>query len=158
MQRESLNIEVHASVSSVAQRGAAVIAEEAKKAIAARGRFLLAVSGGHTPWLMLSALAKADLPWSAIDVVQVDERAAPAGDNDPNLTHLQESLSSAQLPEQIYVMPVESPDLRRAAAEYSFTLERLAGSPPVLDLEVLQSGGTSLIGLAVHATGPASRV
>ncbi|HWF45813.1 MAG TPA: 6-phosphogluconolactonase [Bryobacteraceae bacterium] len=132
---------MHSSASSVAQRGAAVIAEEAKKAIAARGRFLLAVSGGHTPWLMLAALAKADLPWSAIHVLQVDERVAPHGDNDRNLTHLQESLSSSQLPpEQIYAMPVESPDLQRAAAEYSFTLERLAGSPPVLDLVHLGLG------------------
>jgi 6-phosphogluconolactonase len=135
MQRESLNIEMHDSISSLAQRGAAVIAEEARKAIATRGRFLLAVSGGHTPWLMLSALAKTDLPWSAIHVVQVDERVAPPGDNDRNLTHLRESLSSSQIAsEQIYAMPVESPDLQRAAAEYSLTLERLAGLPPVLDL------------------------
>jgi 6-phosphogluconolactonase/glucosamine-6-phosphate isomerase/deaminase len=96
MRKESLNIEVHNSVSWVAERGAAVIAEEAKKAIAARGRFLLAVSGGHTPWLMLTALAKTDVPWSDIHVVQVDERVAPAGDNDRNLTHVRESLSSSR--------------------------------------------------------------
>lgn len=141
MRRESLNIEVHDSDSSVAEKGAAVIAKEATKAIAARGRFVLAVSGGHTPWLMLTALAKTDLPWSAIHVVQVDERVAPAGDNDRNLTHLQESLSSSQMPpEQIHAMPVESPDLQRAVAEYSLTLERLAGSPPVLDLVHLGLG------------------
>lgn len=141
MPRESLNVEVHSSVSSVAERGAAVIAEEAKKAIAARGRFVFAVSGGHTPWLMLAALGRADLPWSAIDVVQVDERVAPAGDNDRNLTHLRESLSGSQLPpEQIHAMPVESTDLQRAAAEYSLALERFAGSPPVLDLVHLGLG------------------
>jgi 6-phosphogluconolactonase len=90
---------------------------------------------------MLAALAKADLPWSAIDVVQVDERVAPVGDNDRNLTHLQASLSGSQLlPEQIYATPVESPDLQHAAAEYSRTLERLAGSPLVLDLVHLGLG------------------
>jgi 6-phosphogluconolactonase len=141
MPRESLNIEVHNSVSSVAERGAAVIAEEARKAIAARGRFLFAVSGGHTPWLMLAALAKTDLPWSAIDVFQVDERVAPQGHNDRNLTHVRESLSSSQLLlKQIHPMPVESPDLQRAAAEYSLVLERFAGSPPVLDLVHLGLG------------------
>lgn len=141
MRRESLNIEVHDSVSSVAEKGAAVIAEEARKAIAARGCFVLVVSGGHTPWLMLAALAKTDLPWSAIHVVQVDERVAPAGDNDRNLTYLPESLSSSQISaEQIHAMPVESPDLQRAAAEYSLTLERLAGLPPVLDLVHLGLG------------------
>ena len=141
MQRESLNIEMRDSISSVAQRGAAVIAEEARKAIATRGRFLLAVSGDRTPWLMLSALAKADLPWPAIHILQVDERVAPPGDNDRNLTHLRESLSSSQMPpEQIHSMPVESPDLQRAAAEYSLTLERLAGSPAVLDLVHLGLG------------------
>jgi 6-phosphogluconolactonase len=90
---------------------------------------------------MLAALAKTDLPWPAIHVVQVDERVAPPGHNDRNLTHLRESLSSSPLPpEQIYATPVELPDLQRAAAEYSLILERLAGSPPMLDLVHLGLG------------------
>jgi hypothetical protein len=50
--------------------------------------------------------------------VQVDERVAPAGDPDRNLTHLQESLlgQSSLPPEQIHVMLVEAPDLDAAAA------------------------------------------
>src|SRR5215469_14199721 len=51
-----------------------------------------AVSGGHSPWEMLRALAGEDVPWDAVHVVQVDERIAPAGDPDRNLTHLHESL------------------------------------------------------------------
>jgi 6-phosphogluconolactonase/glucosamine-6-phosphate isomerase/deaminase len=43
-----MNIEVLDTADSVAQRAAAIIAEDAKTAIAARGRFLMAVSGGHT--------------------------------------------------------------------------------------------------------------
>ncbi len=69
----------------------------------------MAVSGGHTPWQMLRALANEDVPWEGVHVVQVDERVAPAGDPDRNLTHLRESLlEHAPLrPEQIYAMPVE---------------------------------------------------
>jgi 6-phosphogluconolactonase len=53
-----------------------------------RGRFIMAVSGGRTPWLMLRALADEQIPWESVHVVQVDERAAPAGDPDRNLAHL----------------------------------------------------------------------
>ena len=131
-----MNIEVLDNDSSVAQRAAAIIAGDARAAIAARGRFLMAVSGGHTPWLMLRALATADLTWPAVHVVQVDERVAPAGHPDRNLTHLRESLldHAPLVPEQIHAMPVESPDLETAAAQYAATLRKIAGSPPVLDL------------------------
>jgi 6-phosphogluconolactonase len=75
-------------------------------------------------------------------VAQVDERVAPAGDPDRNLTHLRASLlAHAPLPpEQIYAMPVESPDLPDAAAQYARTLQEIAGSPPVLDLAHLGLG------------------
>jgi 6-phosphogluconolactonase len=120
----------------VAQRAAEIIAEEARKAIAARGRFVIAVSGGHTPWVMLRTLASADVPWPAIHIVQVDERIAPAGHPDRNLTHLRESLldHAPLASEQIHAMPVESIDLDAGAAKYAETLRQIAGSPPVLDL------------------------
>src|SRR2546427_1203439 len=137
-----MNIEVLENDSSVAQRAAAIIAGDARAAIAARGRFLMAVSGGHTPWLMLRALATADLTWPTVHVVQVDERVAPAGHPDRNLTHLRESLldHAPLVPEQIHAMPVESPDLETAAAQYAATLRKIAGSPPVLDLVHLGLG------------------
>jgi len=137
-----MNIEVLSSPDSVAQRAAKFIADEARAAVAARGRFVIAVSGGHTPWIMLRALGSEDVPWPAIYVVQVDERVAPAGHPDRNLTHLRESLlDHAPLrPEQIYGMPVESADLESAAAQYAATLRRIAGSPPELDLVHLGLG------------------
>jgi 6-phosphogluconolactonase len=127
---------------SVAQSAANIIAEEARKAVAARGRFVVAVSGGHTPWVMLRALATADVPWPAVHIVQVDERVAPAGHPDRNLTHLRESLldRAPLTAEQIHDMPVESADLERAAAEYAANLRQIAGSPPVLDLVHLGLG------------------
>ena len=127
---------------AVAAEAARWIAAEAREAVAASGRFVLAVSGGRTPWRMLRALAGEDVPWDGVHVVQVDERVAPAGDPDRNLTGLRESLlPHAPLPvERIHAMPVEQADLEGAARSYGRTLERIAGTPPVLDVAHLGLG------------------
>jgi len=137
-----MKVEVFPDVDSVARKAAAIVAAEARAAIAERGRFVIAVSGGRTPWLMLRALAHEDVPWEGVHVVQIDERVAPEGDQDRNLTHLRESLSgqASLRPEQIHAMPVEAPDLDVAAAQYSTALRQIAGSPPVLDLVHLGLG------------------
>ena len=137
-----MEIQVLADAATVAQEGARVIAEEARAAVAARGRFSMAVSGGRTPWQMLCALAREEIPWNSVYVAQVDERVAPAGHPDRNLTHLRESLlEHAPLrPEQICAMPVESSDLEAGAARYAILLQEIAGSPPVLDLVHLGLG------------------
>jgi 6-phosphogluconolactonase len=128
--------EVLDDAESVARRAAAIIAEEVRTAVAARGRCVVAVSGGRTPWLMLRALAGLDLPWKALHIVQVDERIAPAGHPDRNLTHLRDSLQAAgTLPaDHLHAMPVDGTDLAAGAAQYARTLAEIAGSPPVLDL------------------------
>ena len=77
-----MKIEIFADADSVAQAAAAFIADEARAAINERGRFVMAVSGGHTPWVMLRALAEEDLPWGKVHLAQVDERVAPADDPD----------------------------------------------------------------------------
>ena len=137
-----MQIEILPDAAAVASRAAAIIAEHARAAVLARGRFLIAVSGGHTPWVMLRELAKEDVPWHGVHVFQVDERIAPAGDPDRNLTHLRETLlQHAPIdPSHIHAMPVENPDSQAAAAGYARTLEDLAGSPPVLDLVHLGLG------------------
>jgi 6-phosphogluconolactonase len=137
-----LSIEVLDDADRVARQAAGFVAAEARAAVGARGRFVLAVSGGTTPWQMLRALADEDVPWPNFHIFQVDERIAPPGDPDRNLTHLRESLlEHAPLAEsQIYPMPVEDADLAAAATRYAKTLEQLAGSPPVLDLVHLGLG------------------
>jgi 6-phosphogluconolactonase len=137
-----MNLEVFDDADSVARAAAATIASDARTAIAARGRFVLAVSGGHTPWIMLRALAGEDIHWAGVHVCQVDERVAPDGHPDRNLTHLRESLvQHAPLrPEQIHAMPVETADLQAAATRYALALQDIAGSPPVLDLVHLGLG------------------
>lgn len=126
----------------VARAAAGIIAAQAREAVAARGQFLFAVSGGRTPWQMLRALANEQVPWAHVHVFQVDERIAPAGDPDRNLTHLRESLlSHAPLPpEQIHAMPVEESDLEAAAESYARQLALLAGPSPALDLAHLGLG------------------
>ena len=135
-----MKVELFADAELVAQQAAALIAAEARAAVAARGRFVVAVSGGHTPWVMLRALSAEDVPWQNVYLAQVDERVAPAGDPDRNLTHLSASLQAPLRPEQILAMPVESPDLETAAARYAAILQEIAGSPPVLDLVHLGLG------------------
>jgi len=137
-----MNIEILIDADAVAAKAAEVIAAEVRATVAERGRFIMAVSGGHTPWKMLRALANEKVPWEGVRVVQVDERVAPAGDPDRNLSHLRESLlEHAPLrPEQILAMPVEWPDLDAAAIHYAVTLKEVAGSPPILDLVHLRLG------------------
>lgn len=110
---------------AAARRAAGSIAEAGRAAVAERGRFSLAVSGGRTPWRMLALLADEDLPWEATEIFQADERVAPAGSEARNLTHL---ILSLPLERQgaIRPMPVDDDDLGGAAARYERALpERL---------------------------------
>jgi 6-phosphogluconolactonase len=134
--------EILSTSDAVAARAAQIIASDARAAVAARGRFVMAVSGGRTPWQMLRALANEEMPWANVHVVQVDERIAPAGDKDRNLTHLRESLlSHAPIPEnQIHAMPVEAADLDQACRDYTALLNSICGNPAVIDLTHLGLG------------------
>ena len=137
-----MKLEVLSDVESVARRAAEVIAGEARAAVSARGRFTLAISGGRTPWEMLRVLSSLEVPWKNVHVLQVDERIAPSGHADRNLTHLSASLVASAQPglAQIDAMPVEAADVDEATARYAQTLVNLAGSPPVLDLVHLGLG------------------
>ncbi len=137
-----MRIEIYPDDDAVARQAAAIIAATARAAATARGRFSMAVSGGRTPWLMLRALADDELPWQHVQVFQVDERVAPAGDPDRNLAHLRASLlDRVPLPaDHIHAMPVEAADLDQGAEQYARTLREVAGSPPVLDLVHLGLG------------------
>jgi 6-phosphogluconolactonase len=138
-----MRIDVLADAEAVARVAAALVAAEARAAVAARGRFVVALSGGRTPWAMLRALADEDVPWSGVHVFQVDERVAPEGHPDRNLTHIRESLLARCPipPDQVHAMPVEAADLAAGTALYAELLRLVAGSPPVLDLALLGLGG-----------------
>ena len=109
-------LEVVPDATTLATRAAAFVAERARTSVAGHGRFTFAVSGGKTPWAMFAELANHQVPWSAVQIFQVDERVAPEGDPDRNLTNLRESLGHAD--PEVIAMPVEDADLEAAAAAY----------------------------------------
>jgi len=132
---------VLADAAAAAAHAALLITAQLSDGVAARGRASLAVSGGRAPQRMFEILA-AGLPWDRVDLFQVDERVAPAGDADRNATQLERAFA-AQLggaPQRFHLMPVESADLAAAAAAYARELEAVAGQPPVLDAVHLGMG------------------
>lgn len=137
-----MDVEVLADAQAVASRAAAFVAAQARAAVRSRGVFTLAVSGGSTPWQMLRRLALEDVPWAKLHLFQVDERVAPAGDTQRNLTHLRDALlAHVALPaSRMHAMPVEAGDLDAAARDYAAALHAAAGAPPVLDLVHLGLG------------------
>lgn len=139
-----MEINVLNNPETVAHTAAALIANEARLSVAQRGRFAMAVSGGSgkATWMMFEQLTKEDVPWEQVHIFQVDERIAPAGSADRNLTHLQANLLSCTSvrPEQIYAMPVEESDPTAAAHQYAQLLHHVIGSPAVFDLVHLGLG------------------
>jgi 6-phosphogluconolactonase len=126
-------LEVLDDPEAVHKRGAEVIVEGARAAVSERGRGALGVSGGRDPWPMFSQLEDHQLDWTKTEIFQVDERVAPAGSDERNLTHLVQSLSiGAQ--GSIRPMPVTDDDLEAAADRYADSL------PDALDLAHLGLG------------------
>jgi 6-phosphogluconolactonase len=126
-------LEVSPDAAAAAQRCAEVIAARARAGVAERGAFTLALSGGSGPWQAFRLLADEDVPWEAVEIFQVDERVAPKGDDERNLTHLEESLPPAARA-RMHPMPVDADDLEAAAVEYAALL------PDRLDLVHLGLG------------------
>jgi 6-phosphogluconolactonase len=117
-----------------APRAAELIAAAAREAVAQRGSFSLAVSGGRTPWGMLAILSDdEEMPWAETSLFQVDERVAAPGSEDRNLTHIVLALSMEHQA-AIRPMPVTQRDLDAAAREYEESL------PEPLDLVHLGLG------------------
>ena len=87
---------------------------------------------------MYGLLDEEDVPWEAVEVFQVDERIAPEGDDDRNLTHLRTGLPPAAL-DRLRPMPVEAAGeggevAEEASARYESAL------PEALDLVHLGLG------------------
>jgi len=136
------NLSINVFPDGAAQNAALHLAASGRTAIAARGVFVMALSGGRSPHAMLSALVEADLAWPQVRIFQVDERVAPAGDTARNWLMIEDVLLQANGPNKakIYPMPVESNDLSHAAMIYAETLASVAGNPAVIDLVHLGLG------------------
>jgi 6-phosphogluconolactonase len=114
----SIELEVYADEATASRAAAEAIAAAGREAVATRGEFTLALSGGRTPWSMIAMLGDMEeMPWESTQVFQVDERIAPPGDEARNLTQLVQTLSIDHQA-TLRPMPVTSRDLELAAAEY----------------------------------------
>jgi 6-phosphogluconolactonase len=135
-----IDVEILPNGAATAARAADLVAERLAKAAAARGRASLAVSGGSTPAAFLAALAERTVPWEAVHVFQVDERVAPPGHDDRNLTGLQAALlDRVPIPSgNVHPMPVEEPDIQAAAADYADEIR--AVTRPGTGLDVVHLG------------------
>ena len=116
----------------LAHAAASYVIGIAQQAVAEKGVFDFAVSGGKTPWAMFAELASLDMPWEHTVIYQVDERVAPQGDPERNLTNLLHSLGNARA--LVRPMPVNDVDLDNATREYALIL------PARLDLVHLGLG------------------
>lgn len=130
-------IHVSATAAEVAIEAEQWLADRILESVDQRGRCSMAVSGGHSPWPMLESLARrSDLPWDRVSIFQVDERIAPEGDPDRNLTQLDAHVLDVRpsLRASTYPMPVDESDLEEAADRYAHQLMQICGAPIELDI------------------------
>lgn len=139
-----MKTEIFPQAEQVAARAAAYLEEVIREALTHQKSFSLAISGGRTPWAMLKILSKADLPWQRINLFQVDERVAPDGHPDRNLTQLFQAIAGTPMVTQlrIFPMPVTAEDLDTSAKEYTEVLN-----------EVTEGKGLDLIHLGLGIDG-----
>jgi 6-phosphogluconolactonase len=136
---------------TVAIEAADRFVESARAAIAERGRFRVALSGGTTPhavYPLLRSSPRVDrIDWGRVDFFWGDERSVPPDDPESNFGTAYRMLISqlpAVRPSGIHRMQAESSDLDAAALAYESEL-RLAfdargDEPPAFDLIWLGMG------------------
>jgi 6-phosphogluconolactonase len=139
-----MKTELFPTADQVAARAAAYIEYQIREVLAHQSSYSLAISGGRTPWEMLKILSKADLPWQQVNLFQVDERVAPDGHADRNLTQLFQAIAGTPMVTQlrIFPMPVLAKDLEEGCREYNQVLD-----------EVTEGQGLDLIHLGLGSDG-----
>ena len=139
-------IEVYPDLESLSRAAAALLVKQANLAVAARGRFSVALSGGATPrrtYELLAAPPWVDqAPWDRVHVFWGDERCVPLDDPRSNARLAKEAwLDHVPIPaDQIHPLDCAD-DPAAAAGQYEAQLrEFFAGKPPILDLVLLGLG------------------
>jgi 6-phosphogluconolactonase len=131
------------SVAKAAAEGAELVAAWSREAIAERGRFVVALTGGESPKALYEALrARRDIEWRRWEVFFGDERAVSAQDPRSNLLAAEEALLNrvAVNPERVHAMYSLGMDIEQAALDYDRDLRTTVGDPPVFDLVLLGVG------------------
>ena len=128
---------------------AEVVVGAATDAVAQRGRFTIALSGGSTPkslFNLLATNARTVLPWERMFFFWGDERHVPTTDPDSNYRMAEETmLSKVPVPPgNVFRMAAENPDAAAVAEDYEKTLRKFfalePGQVPVFDLILLGMG------------------
>jgi 6-phosphogluconolactonase len=139
-------IQVYPDLESLSRAAAALLVEQANLAVAARGRFSVALSGGGTPRRTYELLAEPPLrdqaPWDRMHVFWGDERCVPPDDPRSNARLAREAwLDRVPIP-AAQIHPVNcGPAPAAAARQYEAELrEFFGGRPPCLDLALLGLG------------------
>jgi 6-phosphogluconolactonase len=134
------NIVVASNLSELVEVAAAHVRAAAAKAIAARGRFRIALAGGSTPRALYPALV-AGVDWTRANLFFGDERAVPKNDPMSNYRMARETLLEPAHVPPANVIPwrADDPDLDAAARDYEEAL-RAGASAPWLDLALLGLG------------------
>ena len=88
-------------------------ADELARAIEAKGKATLAVSGGSTPKLFFEKLSNADIPWSRVSVTLVDERQVPETSDRSNAKLVREHLLKNRAASAKFVPLVGNPEAER---------------------------------------------
>lgn len=128
---------------SAARWAAGRMAEWLMEAIDARGRASVALSGGRSPWIMMADLFRRNLPWDAVDILQVDERVAPDGDDIRNMSRLGPLIVGSPA-EMARVHPMQVADgVDAAVADYRAVLDDLGGPIDVVQLGLGDDGHTA---------------
>lgn len=138
-------------VEAVSEAAAREFVDRAREAVAARGRFTAALSGGSTPRRLYQLLAGPPLgdqvDWGRVEVFWGDERCVPPDDKDSNYRMAREALLDRVPipPDHVHRMEAERPDRDAAARDYEATLARAfgvapGGEPPAFDLVLLGLG------------------
>jgi 6-phosphogluconolactonase len=131
---------------ALSRAAAEEFASLAREAIAARGAFHVALSGGSTPkrlFQLLAAQGKSALPWDQIDLWWGDERTVPPDDKDSNFGMTRDALIA---PLGLDLSPgrvhrIHGEDAPEAAADaYEKELVGSLGAPPVFDLALQGMG------------------
>ena len=139
-----MTLEIFDNSDEVAEKAAQYIEEKIRTSILTKGSFTMAISGGKTPWQMLKILSKAKLRWEKVFLFQVDERVAPDGNEERNLTQLFKSIEGSGIMTRINVFPMHviSENLEEETKAYAEAIEKVA-----------ENGELDLIHLGMGADG-----
>lgn len=137
-----MNLLVCKDPDDLASKAAAEFVRLGKGSIEARGRFLVALSGGSTPKLLYKRLVKADLDWGRVFFFFGDERNVSPDEEASNFRNANKDLFRPLRIREDRIFrwrtELESPD--HVAHDYQDRLEDLGPGTPRFDLMLLGMG------------------